>query len=46
MFDATPLLEKLIKQSALSQTEAYTLFNSIMHGEPVSYTHLTCRRAI
>ena len=33
MFDATPLLEKLIKQSALSQTEAYTLFNSIMHGE-------------
>jgi anthranilate phosphoribosyltransferase len=33
MFDATPLLERLIKQTALSQTEAYTLFNSIMHGE-------------
>lgn len=33
MFDATPLLEKLIQQKALSQTESYSLFNSIMHGE-------------
>jgi len=33
MFNITPILEQLIAQQNLSQTEAYSLFNSIMHGE-------------
>lgn len=33
MFDATSLLEKLLAQQSLTQSEAYTLFNSVMHGE-------------
>mgnify|MGYP001043588197 CR=1 FL=1 len=33
MFNITPILEQLIAQKSLSQTEAYSLFNSIMHGE-------------
>ena len=33
MFNITPILEQLIAQQSLSQTEAYSLFNSIMHGE-------------
>lgn len=33
MLNAGPLLEQLMLQESLSQTEAYSLFNSIMHGE-------------
>lgn len=33
MFDASPLLEKLLAQESLSQTQSYALFNSVMHGE-------------
>jgi anthranilate phosphoribosyltransferase len=33
MLNTTEVLDTLISQSSLSQTEAYTLFNSIMHGE-------------
>ena len=33
MLNTTEVLATLISQSSLSQTEAYTLFNSIMHGE-------------
>lgn len=33
MFDATPLLEKLFAKEHLSQSQAFSLFNSIMHGE-------------
>lgn len=33
MFNITRILEQLIAQQSLSQSEAYSLFNSIMHGE-------------
>lgn len=33
MLTITELLDTLITQTSLSQTQAYTLFNSIMHGE-------------
>lgn len=33
MLTITELLDTLIAQTSLSQTQAYTLFNSIMHGE-------------
>ena len=33
MVNATTLLDALIAKTSLSQTEAYSLFNSIMHGE-------------
>lgn len=33
MFDALPILEKLFAREHLSQTQAFGLFNSIMHGE-------------
>ena len=33
MLNAGPLLEQLMLRESLSQTEAYSLFNSIMHGE-------------
>lgn len=33
MLNAGPLVEQLMLQESLSQTEAYSLFNSIMHGE-------------
>ena len=33
MLNAGPLLEQIMLRESLSQTEAYSLFNSIMHGE-------------
>ncbi|NDV90976.1 anthranilate phosphoribosyltransferase [Alteromonas sp. 345S023] len=33
MLNITEVLDTLISQSSLSQSQAYTLFNSIMHGE-------------
>ena len=33
MLNAGHLLEQIMLRESLSQTEAYSLFNSIMHGE-------------